>query len=70
MIARYSSLGEQTTCTGLPRGPGALRSVTVFTLVGYGDMYPVTPVGRLLGTVIALVGIGFFALPAGILASG
>ena len=26
--------------------------------------------GRLLGTLIALVGIGFFALPAGILASG
>ena len=39
------------------------------TTVGYGDMYPITPVGRLLGTVIALVGIGFFALPAGLLAA-
>jgi voltage-gated potassium channel len=45
-------------------------SVQTLTTVGYGDMYPVTPVGRLLGTVIALVGIGFFALPAGILATG
>lgn len=45
-------------------------TVQTLTTVGYGDMYPVTPVGRLLGAVIALVGIGFFALPAGILASG
>ncbi len=44
-------------------------SVQTLTTVGYGDMYPITPVGRLLGTVIALVGIGFFALPAGLLAA-
>jgi voltage-gated potassium channel len=45
-------------------------SIETLTTVGYGDMYPVTPFGKLLGTVIALVGIGFFALPAGILATG
>ena len=44
--------------------------VATLTTVGYGDVYPVTPLGKLLGAVIALLGIGLFALPAGILASG
>ncbi|MDE4908034.1 ion transporter [Methanogenium marinum] len=43
--------------------------VTIAT-IGYGDMVPVTPLGKGLGFVISLVGIGLFALPAGILASG
>ncbi len=38
--------------------------------VGYGDMVPVTPLGKILGGVMALIGIGVFALPAGIIASG
>ncbi len=40
------------------------------TTVGYGDVYPITLVGRLLGGILAILGIGLFALPAGILASG
>lgn len=40
------------------------------TTVGYGDVYPVTLVGRILGATLAILGIGLFALPAGILASG
>ena len=44
-------------------------SIVTLTTVGYGDVYPVTPAGRVLGALIALLGIGFFALPAGILAS-
>lgn len=44
--------------------------VVTLTTVGYGDIYPVTVVGRLLAGVMALLGIGFIALPAGILASG
>jgi voltage-gated potassium channel len=40
------------------------------TTVGYGDVYPITPVGKLLGAALAILGIGIFALPAGILASG
>ncbi|KAF1075409.1 ion transporter [Methanogenium sp. MK-MG] len=43
--------------------------VTIAT-IGYGDMVPITPMGKALGFVISLVGIGLFALPAGILASG
>ena len=44
--------------------------VTTLTTVGYGDVYPVTPGGRILARIIAILGIGMFALPAGILASG
>lgn len=40
------------------------------TTVGYGDVFPVTAFGQLLGAVIAILGIGLFALPTGILASG
>ena len=44
--------------------------VVTLTTVGYGDVFPITPLGKFLGAVIALLGFGFFALPAGILASG
>ena len=44
--------------------------VATLTTVGYGDIYPVTPIGKILGSIIAMLGIGMFALPAGILASG
>ncbi|RQG93340.1 ion transporter [Natrarchaeobius chitinivorans] len=40
------------------------------TTVGYGDVTPVTPLGQFLTGVIALLGIGLFALPASILAAG
>lgn len=44
--------------------------VVTLTTVGYGDIYPITPLGKFIGALIALVGIGFFALPAGIMAAG
>jgi voltage-gated potassium channel len=44
--------------------------VASLTTVGYGDIYPVTAVGKFLAGVIAVLGIGLFALPAGIIASG
>jgi len=44
--------------------------VATLTTVGYGDIYPVTVVGRFLVAIIAILGIGMFALPAGILGSG
>ena len=44
--------------------------VITLTTVGYGDVTPVTMGGQALGAVIAVTGIGLFALPASILASG
>jgi voltage-gated potassium channel len=43
--------------------------VATLTTVGYGDVYPVTTAGRFLGAAIAILGVGLFALPTGILAS-
>lgn len=44
--------------------------IVTLSTVGYGDAYPVTAFGKVLGAVIALMGVGMFALPAGILGSG
>lgn len=44
--------------------------VATLTTVGYGDVTPSTPMGQLLGGIISILGIGIFALPAGIFASG
>lgn len=45
-------------------------SIITLTTVGYGDVFPITPIGRTIAGVIAILGIGMFALPAGILGSG
>lgn len=44
-------------------------SVVTLTTVGYGDVYPVTLLGRILGGMVALLGIGMIAMPAGILSA-
>jgi len=45
-------------------------AVATLTTVGYGDVTPITPMGKVFGALITIVGIGMVALPAGILASG
>lgn len=45
-------------------------AIETLTTVGYGDMYPITPLGRVLGGIISVLGVGLFVLPAGILAAG
>jgi voltage-gated potassium channel len=44
--------------------------VTTLTTVGYGDVYPITSLGKFLGAIISLLGVGLFALPTGILSAG
>ncbi len=43
--------------------------VTIAT-VGYGDIFPITPTGKIFGGAIMVIGIALFAVPAGILATG
>jgi voltage-gated potassium channel len=45
-------------------------AVVTLTTVGYGDIYPITVQGKVLGAIIAVIGIGLFALPAGVIAAG
>lgn len=44
-------------------------SIATLTTVGYGDAFPITPVGKLLAGFTALTGIGLIAMPTGILAA-
>jgi voltage-gated potassium channel len=44
--------------------------VVTLTTVGYGDVYPVTSLGKVVAGISVLLGVGLFALPAGILAGG
>ena len=43
--------------------------IITLATVGYGDIYPITALGRFFSTIIALTGIALFALPAGIIGS-
>lgn len=44
----------------------ALQTITT---IGYGDLYPITFLGRLLGIIIALLGVGMVAIPTGIISA-
>ena len=45
-------------------------AVATLTTVGYGDIYPVTTIGKIIGSFVAIMGIGLVALPAGIISAG
>jgi voltage-gated potassium channel len=44
-------------------------AVITLASVGYGDISPITPLGKLMTMVISFIGIGIFAVPAGLMAS-
>ena len=44
-------------------------ALVTLTTVGYGDVYPITSIGKLFGSISIILGIGTVALPAGIMAS-
>ncbi len=45
-------------------------SITTLTTVGYGDVVPTTPEGKIVGGIIAVSGIVFYALPTAIVGAG
>lgn len=45
-------------------------AVVSLTTTGYGDMYPLTGLGKAMASLIMLTGVAFFALPAGIITAG
>ena len=45
-------------------------ALATLTTVGYGDVVPATDLGRAIGGLVMLFGLGMFALPIGIIASG
>ncbi|MDR1794238.1 MAG: ion transporter [Erysipelotrichaceae bacterium] len=45
-------------------------AIVTLTTVGYGDLYPVTVLGKVLSAVIALLGIALVAIPTGIISAG
>jgi voltage-gated potassium channel len=45
-------------------------AIITLTTVGYGDKFPVTDLGKLIAGITAVLGLGLFALPVGIIASG
>ncbi|MGP1394910.1 MAG: cyclic nucleotide-gated ion channel [Inquilinaceae bacterium] len=44
--------------------------IVTLTTVGYGDVTPVTPWGRVFGALVTVIGVGIFAIPTAILAAG
>ena len=44
-------------------------AVITLASVGYGDLSPITPMGRIMTIILALLGLGIFAIPAGLLSS-
>jgi voltage-gated potassium channel len=45
-------------------------ALPTLTTVGYGDIVPITPLGKVFGGIVMLFGLGMFALPIAILSAG
>ena len=45
-------------------------SLATLTTIGYGDVVPITTIGKIFGSVVMILGVGVYALPIGIIASG
>ncbi|MDX2101972.1 MAG: cyclic nucleotide-gated ion channel [Alphaproteobacteria bacterium] len=75
LLVIISSLAHLVEAAGQPEAFGSVPramwwGIVTLATVGYGDVVPLTPLGRVLGSLAVLLGMGMFALPAGILATG
>ncbi len=58
----------ETQFTSIPRA--MWWAIVTITTIGYGDMFPMTPVGKVIGGFVAFIGICAVAMPVGIVSSG
>jgi len=65
--AMYLIEGEEHGFDNIPLA--MYWAVVTMTTVGYGDMIPQTPLGRLLSTLVMIIGYGIIAIPTGIVTS-
>ena len=49
---------------------GVWWATSTLLTVGYGDIYPITPMGQFLGIIITFLGVGLVAIPTGIISAG
>jgi len=49
---------------------GIWWATSTLLTVGYGDIYPITPMGQLIGIIITFLGVGLVAIPTGIISAG
>ena len=49
---------------------GIWWSVSTLLTIGYGDIYPITPLGKLCSIIITFLGVGMVAIPTGIISAG
>jgi voltage-gated potassium channel len=49
---------------------GMWWATSTLLTVGYGDIYPITTIGKVLGIIITFLGVGMVAIPTGIISAG
>ena len=49
---------------------GVWWSISTILTIGYGDIYPVTAIGRIMAVIISILGVGVVAIPTGIISAG
>lgn len=69
-LCMYSAEHEMQPETFNNAFSGMWWSISTILTVGYGDIYPVTVVGRGMAIVIAFLGVGVVAIPTGIISAG
>ncbi|WP_088322695.1 ion transporter [Polaribacter tangerinus] len=63
----YMVEGAENGFTSIPRS--VYWAIVTLTTVGFGDIYPHTPLGQLIASIIMILGYGIIAIPTGIVSS-
>lgn len=61
----YLVESEETGFTSIP--DSIYWAIVTITTVGYGDISPITPLGKFIASIIMLIGYGIIAVPTGII---